>query len=50
MPVDKNGSAIILAGLRQKHEALAKTDYVFSEIHRQLADALAVALEALEEE
>ena len=48
MPVDKNGAAIILAGLRQKHEALAKTDYVFNEIHQQIVDALSSALKALE--
>ncbi len=48
MPVDRDGAAIILEGLRKKHEAMAKTDYVFNEIHQQIVDALSVALKALE--
>lgn len=48
MPIDRDEAAIILEGLRLKHEALAKTDYVFNEIHQQIVDALSAALKALE--
>lgn len=49
MDMDKGTAAVVLEGLRMKHEALVKMDSEFSCIHQNIVDALEVALEALHE-
>lgn len=47
MAMDKEEAAVVLEGLRMKHEALAKAETEFSSVYQDIVDALGVALEAL---
>lgn len=47
MAMDREEAAVVLEGLRMKHEALAKAETEFSSVYQDIVDALGVALEAL---
>lgn len=49
MGMDKKTAAVVLEGLRMKHEALARSGTEFSSVYQDIVDALGVALEALDE-
>lgn len=49
MGMDRKTAAVVLEGLRLKHEALAKAETEFSLVYQDIVDALGVALEALDE-
>lgn len=49
MAMDKEEEAVVLEGLRMKHEALARSETEFSSVYQDIVDALGVALEALHE-
>lgn len=47
MGMDKKTAAVVLEGLRMKHEALAKAETEFPSVYQDIVDALGVALEVL---
>lgn len=47
MAMDREEAAVVLEGLRLKHEALARSETEFSSVYQDIVDALGVALEAL---
>lgn len=47
MAMDREEAAVVLEGLRMKHEALARAETEFSSVYQDIVDALGVALEAL---
>lgn len=47
MAMDREEAAVVLEGLRMKHEALARAETEFSSVYQDVVDALGVALEAL---
>ena len=49
MGMDRKEAAVVLEGLRMKHEVIAKTDSEFAAVYRDIVDAIDVALEALDE-
>lgn len=49
MGMDRKAAAVVLEGLRMKHEALARAETEFSSVYQDIVDALGVALEALHE-
>ena len=49
MAMDREEAAVVLEGLRMKHEALERAETEFSSVYQDIVDALGVALEALDE-
>ena len=47
MAMDREEAAVVLEGLRMKHEALARAETEFSSVYQDIVDALGVALEVL---
>lgn len=47
MGMDRKTAAVVLEGLRMKHEALARAETEFSSVYQDIVDALGVALEVL---
>ena len=47
MGMDRKEAAVVLEGLRMKHEALARAETEFSSVYQDIVDALGVALEVL---
>ena len=49
MGMDRKTAAVVLEGLRMKHEDLARAETEFSSVYQDIVDALGVALEVLHE-
>lgn len=48
MGMDKKKAAVVLEGLRMKHDAL-RVESEFAQVYQEIVDAIDVALEALHE-
>lgn len=48
MGMDREEAAVVLEGLRMKHDAL-RVESEFAQVYQEIVDAIDVALEALDE-